>query len=85
MTRIWICSLALLVLVPTLAWGQKVTEKGLPELDKAVEMQLSAETLADLERIVESCEKAMEAGLNDDNKKFAQKLISSTLLEHAIA
>ena len=83
MARIWVCGLTLLLSLPALAWGQKVAEKGLPDLDKAVEMQLSAETLADLERIVESCEKALEAGLNDDNKKFAQKLISSTLLEHA--
>ena len=83
MTRFWVCAVFVLCLVPALAWGQKVEEKGLPDLDKAVELQLAAETLADLERIVESCEKAIEGGLNADNNKFAQKLISSTLLEHA--
>lgn len=58
-------------------------EKGLADLDKATQLQLSAETLGDLEKVIQHCEQALEKGLNDENTKFAKELLGSTLFDHA--
>ena len=58
-------------------------DKGQPELDKATEAQLNAETLSDLEKVVDLAEQALTKGLGEENQKFAKQLISSTLYDHA--
>jgi tetratricopeptide (TPR) repeat protein len=57
--------------------------KGQAELDQAVEQQLNAESLADLEKVVERAEAALQKGLDEENSKFAKQLIASTLVDHA--
>ena len=58
-------------------------EKGLADLDKATQLQLNAETIADLEKVIDHCEKALAAGLSDENQDFAKELLASTLVDHA--
>ena len=51
-------------------------------LDRAVRQKLTAGNMADLERVIELCEKALAQGLDDENQKFAKSLLSSTAYEH---
>jgi len=61
----------------------RADDKGQADLDKATELQLSAQSLADFEKVADLCEQALAKGLGEDNKKFARELLTSTLLEHA--
>lgn len=58
-------------------------DKGQADLDKATELQLSAQSLGDLEKVADLCEQAIAKGLGEENKKFARELLVSTLLDHA--
>src|SRR5689334_3390808 len=58
-------------------------QKGLPHLDQATDLQLSADTIGELEKVVELCEKALKEGLDAENQKFAKELASSSLYEMA--
>jgi tetratricopeptide (TPR) repeat protein len=52
-------------------------------LDKATETKLSAERVADLNEVIDLCQQAIKAGLDDTNKKFADELLASTLTQRA--
>jgi tetratricopeptide (TPR) repeat protein len=52
---------------------------GQPDLDKAVDAQVVANSADDLAEVIKHCENAIQKGLNDDNKKFADQLLASTL------
>ena len=58
-------------------------QPGLPALDQATDLQLNADTIAEMEKVVDLCEKALKDGLDQENQKFAKQLASSTLLEMA--
>ena len=58
-------------------------EPGLKFLDEAMETKLEARGLGDLRKIVKLAEKAMENGLTDSNREFAQQIVTSTLYEMA--
>jgi tetratricopeptide (TPR) repeat protein len=72
--------LALAILVPGAA---RAADDAAALLDKATEAKLSAETLADLNEVIRLARAALEAGLDDDNKKFASELLASTLAQRA--
>ena len=55
--------------------------KGQEDLDQAIELQLTARTPADLERVSALCESAIKKGLEKDNENFAKQLLSSTLFQ----
>jgi tetratricopeptide (TPR) repeat protein len=57
--------------------------EGLPDLDKAVESKIAAQSLADREEVTRLCEKALRKGLDKPNREFANLLQTSTLFEHA--
>lgn len=56
---------------------------GQAELDKAIDAKLGADDLDDYERVLEHCKKAVELGLDDDSKKFADELYTGTLVDRA--
>jgi tetratricopeptide (TPR) repeat protein len=56
---------------------------GQADLDKATELQVAVQSLADLEQVAKLCESAIKKGLDEGNRKFAEQLLSSTLFEHA--
>src|SRR5690349_4138540 len=60
-------------------------EAGLAELDEATQLKLTAKTFDDLGSVVDLSEKAIDKGLSEANKKFAQRLITSSLLQRASA
>lgn len=56
---------------------------GLKSLDKATETKLGAQSMADFEQVIKLCKEALEAGLDKENTKFANDLLSSTLTQRA--
>ncbi|MGC3972162.1 MAG: tetratricopeptide repeat protein [Pirellulales bacterium] len=58
---------------------------GQSELDEALEARIDAQTLADLERIIRLCRNALDKGLDDENTKFAKKLLASTYYQRGEA
>ena len=57
--------------------------EGLPQLDEAIRVKLSAERLDELENVAKLCEQALEQGLSQGHTKIAEQLMSATLYERA--
>ena len=56
---------------------------GLDDLDKATQLRISADSMADLEQIVRHCESAIQRGLDEENTTFAKQLLVATIFERA--
>jgi tetratricopeptide (TPR) repeat protein len=69
-----------IVLGSVSVWAQN---EGQAELDKATDLQLRAQTLADIEQVTKLCEEALRKGLDEGNEAFAKQLLSSSLFQHA--
>jgi tetratricopeptide (TPR) repeat protein len=63
----------------------RAENEGQDDLDKATQLKVSAESMADLAEVIRLAESAMKAGLDDENKKFANELLVGTLLQRAEA
>jgi tetratricopeptide (TPR) repeat protein len=55
--------------------------EGLEDLDKATQLKVTAESLDDLNEVVDRLETALEKGLDDENTKFAEQLLVAALLQ----
>lgn len=55
---------------------------GQADLDAATTLKLNASSMADLERVTELCESAIEKGLDEDSERLAKSLITATLFQH---
>jgi len=55
---------------------------GQADLDAATSLKLSASSMADLERVIELTESALEKGLPEDSESLAKSLITATLFQH---
>ncbi len=71
-------SSAWLAVAPARAEGD-----GQADLDQATELKLAADSLDDLEKVVQLCESALRKGLDKGNEDFAKQLLTSTLYQHA--
>ena len=58
-------------------------DPGLVELDRATELRLTADSMADLQRIVRLCESAIKLGIDEENTEYAVELMTAALYEHA--
>ena len=81
-------SLATLLIALALAAGPRAraADEPLPgqaELDAAIDAKLGARGLADYERVIEHCKKAVELGLDEESAKFAADLHTGTLVDRA--
>src|SRR3990172_7868211 len=56
---------------------------GLADLDKATQLKVTAESLPDLNDVVDKLDSALEKGLDKDNRAFAEQLLIATLLQRA--
>lgn len=75
----WITPLVvLLIAAPLLAQS-----KGQADLDKAVDLKLSAESVEDLDKVISLSESALEKGLSADDQAFAKQLLTSVLYQRA--
>jgi tetratricopeptide (TPR) repeat protein len=68
------------ILFAALAHAQN---NGQTDLDKAMELKLTAESIKDLGEVINHCRSALAAGLDATNKDFAEKLLVGTLLQRA--
>lgn len=79
--RLWQC---LLCITAVLACGAaRAADDGQAILDKATDIKLSAESVADLNEVIKLCKEAFKAGLDEDNTKFGNGLLASTLTQRA--
>lgn len=57
--------------------------EGQDKLDEATAAKLSANTLADLAKVIELCEEALELGLDEANSKLAKQVLAASALQRA--
>lgn len=56
---------------------------GQRHLDEATKLKITARNFQDLAKVITLCERAVREGVDDQNKAFAQQMITSTRLERA--
>ena len=66
-----------------LAAPARAENEGQADLDKATELQLTAETLGDLEKVIELGESALKKGLDKGQTELAKQILAATLFQHA--
>jgi tetratricopeptide (TPR) repeat protein len=76
-------AISLATLFALAATTARADNEGLADLDKATDLQLQAQSLQDLEQVVQLCETAIKKGLDKDNTGFAKQLMVSSLWQHA--
>lgn len=69
--------------VALFAMPVRAESEGQADLDQATELQVTAKSLADLEKVARLCESALQKGLDEANTEFANKLMTATLFQHA--
>lgn len=77
----WIATLAtaFLAFAPRV-WGEG---EGQGDLDAATDLQVTAESLADLEKVTGLIETALKKGLDKGQEDFAKRMLAATLFQHA--
>ena len=65
------------------AAGLLAQDAGQAKLDEATERKLNAESPADLAKVIEQCEQALEAGLDEASAQLAQGMLASSALQRA--
>lgn len=55
--------------------------RGQADLDAATEAKLAATTLSDLGEVIRLCQGALDKGLTEENRRFAEQLLASTLFQ----
>ena len=83
MRRRMISRMASCLLLLAFGAAPAFAQEGQEDLDKATELKLTANSVADLEKVVELGESDLKKGLDDDNQDFEKQLVSSSLLEAA--
>jgi tetratricopeptide (TPR) repeat protein len=53
------------------------------DLDKAFEVKLKSESVADLNQVIDLCQQALKEGLDESGAKLANELLASTLTQRA--
>ncbi|MFN3189252.1 MAG: tetratricopeptide repeat protein [Aureliella sp.] len=70
----------LLACLPAIALGQN---EGQSKLDEATDKRIEAQSPRDLGKVIELCEQAMEAGLDEDNTDIAKRLLAGCAMQRA--
>lgn len=61
----------------------RADEPGQADLDAAIDAKLGADNLDDFGTVLERCKSALDKGLDDESKKFAENLYTGTLIDRA--
>src|SRR3970040_1940 len=78
---IYLAIVAALVLVRVpCTWAEG---EGQSDLDAAADLQVGAESLADLEKVTSLIESALKKGLDKGQEDFAKRMLAPTLYQHA--
>ena len=83
MRAVWFSPLLALGLLVLAAAPLRAANEGQADLDEATEAKLSAENLDDLGNVIKLAQRALEKGLDDSNKAFANELLAASLLQRA--
>lgn len=83
MRAVWFPLWLALGILLTGATQARAENEGQTDLDQATEAKLTAENLDDLGNVVTLAQRALEKGLDDSNKAFANELLAATLLQRA--
>ncbi len=57
---------------------------GRSDLDRAVELKLSARTFSDLGEVIRLCEEALKKGLSQEDTEFAKQLLAATRIQRGM-
>ncbi|HEY2882651.1 MAG TPA: tetratricopeptide repeat protein [Pirellulales bacterium] len=79
-TAFAIAVLGAILFLESTAWAEN---EGLDDLDQASDKKVKAESLEDLNPVIDLCESALNKGLDATNTAFANNLLASTLMERA--
>ncbi len=74
--KLLFCWLIVAIAAPALAENE-----GLEDLDKATQLKVTAESMEDLNEVVEHLETALEKGLDQENTDFAEQLLVASLVQ----
>lgn len=80
LSAIRLCLCVLVVLSTTFAMAQ---DAGQPKLDEATAKKLSASTPEELSKVIELCEQAIEAGLDEVGTEIAKNMLAGSYLQRA--
>jgi tetratricopeptide (TPR) repeat protein len=80
MSRMFTLALAALLVLPL---AVRAENEGQADLDKATDLQLGAESLGELEKVIELAESALKKGLDEGQTEFAKQMLAATLFQHA--
>ncbi len=80
-TRVVCLCLAIAVTVCGTAQAQN---PGAEDLQRATELKLTARSLSDLAEVIRRCEAALEKGLDEDDRPFAEQLLASTRIKRGL-
>ncbi len=76
-------AVVVVLLLASQSFADEGDAPGQADLDKALQLKIAAESYEDLTHVIELCEKAIQAGLSDESRTFADQMLVSTRLERA--
>ncbi len=79
-TNLFLMALCL-ILTSNVVWA--VENEGQDKLDEATSVKLGAESPADLAKVIELCEEAIDLGLDEGNLKLAKQVLAASALQRA--
>lgn len=62
----------------------RAENEGMPDLEEAMAAKIDAQTLTDFGKVIRLCESALEKGLDESNREFAQQLLAATLSQRGL-
>src|SRR5262245_22505195 len=81
--RRFVFAAAFVGLLSLLAPPASAEGEGQADLDAATDLQVGAESLADLEKVSDLIETALKKGLDKGQQDFAKRMLAATLYQHA--
>src|SRR4051795_4119941 len=75
------CTYSISILLAALASSAFAENEGQADLDKATQLKVAAENLEDLGEVIDHVDTAIEKGLDKENAKYAQQLLTASLLQ----
>jgi tetratricopeptide (TPR) repeat protein len=79
--RTWFVQALVLSLMMGIAASARAENDGQEDLDKAIELKVTAEDMEDLGQVVDKLDDAIDKGLDKENEEIAKQLLVSTLMQ----
>ena len=81
-----VCGVCLTLAFAGIVAGAEAPSPGLEDLQRATELKLTAQppSLSDLAEVIRRCEAALEKGLDEDDRPFAEQLLGATRIRRGL-